>query len=791
MKISRNWLEDWVAVTLETEALAERLTLAGHEVDGIETLDLEGFQIAHIKTVEPHPNADKLKVCQVSIASSEPLQIVCGAPNARAGLRVVLAPVGVRMPDGQKIRRSKLRGVESQGMLCSVSELGLGDEHDGIMELPDDAPVGTALAEYLGLPDAVIEVDLTPNRGDCFSVLGIAREVAAFTGVALKDVPQTSPEAEVSDVWPVTVEATDACPRFVSRVVRGIDPSASSPVWMTERLRRAGLRAIHPVVDVTNYVMLELGQPLHGYDLDKLSGPIVVRAAKQSESCTLLDSKAVELAGDVTVISDDTGAIGMAGIMGGLSTSVSDATCNVLLEGAFWSPSAIAGRARRYGMHTDASLRFERGVDPALQARAVDRATELLLQIAGGQAGPVSEVSVPDRLQPKSDIELAWEKLNRVLGLEISSDKVGAILRSLGMNVSETDTGVRVRPPSYRFDMHIGEDLIEEIARVYGYDELPETTAIYQTELRAETELRESPDTLRHVLQARGYSEIISYSFVDPAMQTLLGGEAEELALSNPISSELSVMRRSLLPGLVSALKFNRARQRVRIRLYETGNCFQASASATLPVETPRIGGIALGSVQPEQWGEPARALDFFDIKSDIEALFAGRASELVWQAFSHPALHPGQSAEILLGGKSIGWAGALHPGVQKQLDLDDRVLCFEIDVNALLAAQLPKAAALSRFPVVRRDLSVLIDADIPAAELIETVRGAIPNMLREVRLFDVYDGKGIEPGRKSVALGLILQETSRTLTDEETDRAVHSATSALEQKLGAKLRDR
>ncbi|MEM7277880.1 MAG: phenylalanine--tRNA ligase subunit beta, partial [Pseudomonadota bacterium] len=651
---------------------------------------------------------------------------------------------------------------------------------------------GVTGANSLTEPDTVIDLDLTPNRGDCFSVLGIAREVAAFTQTQIQSPDLTAPAPELDEVYSVQVENSAACPRFASQLVRGINPNAVTPVWMTERLRRCGLRAIHPVVDITNYVMLELGQPLHAYDVDKLTGPIVVRNAAQDEPCVLLDERELKLDADVIAVTDSSGVIGMAGIMGGLSTSVTDDTCNVLFEGAFWSPDSIAGRARRYGMHTDASLRFERGVDPQQQARAVARAGQLLVSIAGGQLGPLSEVVTDEQLPSIPEIALPWAHLERVLGIALEQDAVIAMLESLGMQVAREKDGLRVVAPSHRFDMAIAEDLIEEVARIYGYDQIPEVTAIYQTPLRGETETLKAPNSLRAALVNRGYAEILTYSFVEPGLQQLLCGEGQELTLSNPISNDLSVMRRSLLPGLIGALRSNKARQRTRIRLFEMGNCFAPGDTENSTHEFGQIGGVAIGSLNTEQWAEKPRSIDFFDIKSDVEALFGPRAQALSWKAGAeHPALHPGQSAAIYLDDEQAGWAGALHPRVLKDADIDSRVFAFEIDLRIALQSQIHKAKTLSKFPAVRRDIAVLVDQQLPVTELLECVKGAVPELLRELNVFDIYQVKGIEPGRKSVALGLILQETSRTLTDEETDRALRQATDALAENFGAKLRDR
>ena len=799
MKISETWLRRWVDPDLSTDALVERLTLAGLEVDGAERFGagLEGVMVGEVLTVSAHPDADRLSVCRVTTGSGD-VQVVCGAPNVQAGMRSALALPGTVLPNGVKLRRTKLRGVESAGMLCSIAELGLGEESDGIMELPADASAGTPLGELLGLPDTVIDIDLTPNRGDCFSVLGVAREVATFTGAALADPAVVPVAAATDEAHPVRVPAPERCPRFIGRVVRGIDAGARTPLWMQERLRRSGVRAIHPVVDVTNYVLLEYGQPLHGYDLGLLQGPIQVRAGAREESLELLDGRTVEVDEDVLVIADDRGPIGLAGIMGGSSTAVGAGTVDVLLEGAFFAPEAIAGRARRYGLHTDASMRFERGVDPAGQRRAIERATALLTEIAGGTAGPITEAADESRLPARAAVTLRRERLARVLGVALHEDEVCRILERLGNEVRPSDEGWQVTPPTFRFDIAIEEDLIEEVARVHGYDEIPEIRTRGALGLPAVTETAVDRDRVRSAMVDRGYHEAITYSFVDPRRQAEIMGESGALALANPISSELSVMRSSLLPGLLEAVARNVSRQRERVRLFEIGVCFAGEEGAVL--ETRRLAAVACGPVLPEQWGAEERAGDFFDLKSDLEAALAltGQGAGVRTEPAAHPAMHPGQCAAVLRDGETLGHIGRLHPGLAARLDLPESVLLFELDFPAAFAAKVPASVPISRYPSVRRDIAVLVAEDVPVGALAESLAESLAEALgggggdsrREVRVFDVYRGKGIEEGLKSIALGLILQETSRTLTDEEADAAVRSAVQILERDFGARLRD-
>lgn len=791
MKFPASWLREWTDPDLAVEELAERLTLAGHEVKSIETEGetLEGVVVGEVLEFQQHPNADRLSLCRVTNGSEE-FQVVCGAPNLVTGMKSPLALPGVKLPNGVKLRRSKIRGVESNGMLCSARELGLGDDAAGIIHLPDDAPTGADLAGYLELPDRVLDIDLTPNRGDCFSILGMARDVSALTGAALKsaDVPPVPPA--IDDVHPVEIGDPRVCPRFAGRVVRSIDPDARTPAWMAERLRRGGLRPIHPVVDVTNYVMLELGQPLHAYDLDRLQGAIRPRFAKDGETVTLLDEREARLSADTIVISDDSGAIGLAGIMGGLSTAVTSATTSVFFEAAYWPPSLMAGRARSYNLHTDASLRFERGVDPAGQARAVERAAQLLLQIAGGTAGPVDDTAFPAEVPARSAVRLTGARLRIVLGTEIASPAVSDYLRGLGLAVEEAEGGWTVTPPSFRFDLCIEDDLVEEVARVHGYDRIPETTAIAALPLRPLTERRVDLDRVADTLVARDYQEVITWSFIDPAAHRRFGGDAPALELANPISSELSVMRASLWPGMLKVAAANLARQQARVRLFEVGKSYHGTLQA--PVEVMCVAAVAVGSASPEQWSEPARGVDFFDIKSDIEALLelTGGRAEFAFREAEHAALQPGQAAEILRDGTRVGVAGKLHPALAEALEIHEDVLLFELDAEQAFAADVPAASSVSKYPAIRRDIAVVVDENVTSAALVSTAIAAAPKIVRHALVFDVYRGPGIEAGLKSVALGLILQETSRTLTDADADSARDAAVRLLQQEFAAMVRD-
>jgi len=792
MKIVESWLREWVDPDLETAELAHELTMLGLEVDGItiEGTELDGVVVAEVVTVAKHPDADRLSVCEVSTGGKKTIEVVCGAPNVKQGMKSPLAVPGVTLPNGVELRQTEIRGVTSNGMLCSAIELGLGDESDGIIALPDDAPVGMKLTEFLQLPDTAINLDLTPNRGDCFSVLGIAREVAAKTGCELKSTDVVPVDSSIKDILPVEIPLPEGCPSFAGRLIRNIDPTAESPLWMVERLRRAGLRGISPVVDVTNYVMLELGQPLHAYDGGLVQGAIRPRLAKKGENVTLLDDTEVAINTDTLVIADDSGAIGLAGIMGGLSTAVTAGTKDVFFEAAFWPQDFMAGKARAYGMHTDASLRFERGVDPQGQARAVERATELLLQISGGEAGPIVHHVSQENLPVAKTIHLRRARVAHLLGVELDDQLVVGILRRLGLEISDADDGWDAIPPSYRFDLATEVDLIEEIVRIHGYDEVPEKTEIAKSPLQVVTESVVDFERVSDTLIARDFDEAISYAFIDSTADSAFSGRESKLALSNPISSEMSVMRSSLLPGLVSAVASNVSRQRERVRLFEIGKSFHGALAQH--TEVVRLAAVACGSALPEQWGSSAQGIDFFDIKSDVEAILelAGNEGDFEYVATTHPALQPGQTANVVRGETIIGVIGKLHPRVAKLFDLKRDAFVFELDAAKALASTAPIARPVSKFPAIRRDIAVIVNDKISADELVKTAASAAPDLITDVRIFDIYKGPGIEAGLKSVAIGLILQETSRTLTDDDADAAQAAAVQKLRDKFDAELRD-
>ena len=788
MKFSENWLRQHVDVDATREQLAATLTAIGLEVEEITSLgeSLDGVVVARIVECAKHPEADRLQVCQVDIGG-ERLQIVCGAPNARPGLVAPLATIGARVGE-LTIKATKLRGVDSNGMLCSARELGLDTDASGLLELPDDAPVGTPLAEYLDLPDASFELKLTPNRADCFGVRGIAFDVAAACGSEVVPFDATPMPALTDAALAVDLQAGAKVPRFVGRVIEGVHAATPTPVWMAERLRRSGIRPISLLVDVTQYVMLELGQPMHAFDRDSLRGGIAVRAARAGETLKLLDGRTVTLDDGFLVVADETRAVALGGIMGGHDTRVSDATRNVFLEAAHWIPSAIIGRGRKLGLHTDASHRFERGVDPELPRQAIEVATRLIVEIAGGAPGPVTEAVLPEHLSPRKPILLRPARLARVLGIVVADAEVERILRALGLAVQSVDAGWEVTPPARRFDLEIEEDLIEEIARIHGYDAIPATLPAGASPLVVASETRVEEASVRRQLAARDYLEAINFAFVDQALLEKWNATTGLVPLANPLSAELAVMRPCLLPGLVDALARNTARQQARVRLFELGNVF-AEGQGGAPRESLRIAAVACGDAAPEQWGVAARPVDFHDLKGDLDSLAALAGASLEYRP-SRPAWgHPGRSAEVLRDGMSLGWIGQLHPRLQRALDLDADVVAFELDLVPLLARAVPRAGALSRYPSVRRDLAFIVPENVTWAAVSASVRAAAGPSLRDLVLFDRYAGKGVETGCKSLAMGLILQDDSRTLTDRDVDAVVAGVVAALQGEHGAVIR--
>jgi phenylalanyl-tRNA synthetase beta chain len=791
MKFSENWLRELVDIKADRAALAHALTMAGLEVEELTVLGegLAGVVVAEIVATEKHPEADRLQVCKVNAGQGDLLQIVCGAPNARVGIKVPLAMVGASLPGGMVIKAAKLRGVESFGMLCSAKELGVDADASGLLELPLDAPVGQSLAEYLGLPDASIELKLTPNRPDCLGLVGLAHDVAALFGSAVKVPVQAAALVSTQAQRGIRLQAGKDAPRYLGRIVEGIDPAARTPLWLTERLRRSGLRPISAVVDITNYVMLELGQPLHAFDNDTLQGDIVVRHAGAGETLKLLDGSEAKFDEGFVLIADGHKALAVAGVMGGFDSRVTDATRNIFLEAAHFAPAAIMGRARKLGMHTDASHRFERGVDPELPRRALERATELLLSIAGGNAGPVLVAENLADLPAPAAVKLRRARLKRVLGVDVADAEVARIFTALGMQVESHADGWQITAPSSRFDIEREEDLIEEVARIFGYDNIPTLTPTGALTLTIEPEARINELALREQLAARGYYEAVNLSFVAADLLTRWNFIDRLVPLANPLSADLAVMRPSLLPGLIEALRHNRARQQERVRLFEVARVF---AAGDPPVETPSLAIVASGNAHAEQWGEPSRALDFHDLKGDFDALIAWGGEPQRWSVHSDGLpgwLHPGRGARVARDGETVGYLGALHPQLAKALDLGADVHVLELALEPLLARRLPKAQAVPRFPMVRRDIAVDLPEEVSWSQVEQTVRNSLGERLKELQLFDRYSGKGVEAGRKSLAMGLILQDASRTLTDDDADRCVQEAIAALEHTCKAKLR--
>lgn len=790
MKFSENWLREWVNPKISTAELVSQLTMAGLEVDSVESAAsvFSGVVVGEVLSVEKHPDADKLNVCQVN-NGKENLQVVCGAPNVAVGQKVAFALVGAKLGADFKIKQAKLRGVESNGMLCSGEELGLAEKSEGIMVLPTEAQAGQDFREYLQLDDALIDVDLTPNRGDCLSIQGLAREVAVLNKAKNNPPKITEIPATIKDTFPVELLSPDDCPRYLGRIIRNVDINASSPMWLQEKLRRSGIRSIDPAVDVTNFVLLELGQPMHAFDLDVLKGGILVRRAHKSEKLLLLDGREIEISEDTLLIADHEKALALAGVMGGEHSGISNKTQNLFLESAFFNPLVIAGKARAYGMHTDASHRFERGVDYELPLRAIERATELLLSIVGGEAGPV--VATDATLPVSKEVGLRAAKVKSLLGLEIPPAEIEDILQRLGFELLNKDADSWLfKIPSWRFDIDIEADLIEELARIYGYDKLPTSKASTGGNLKSASEAKIGLKQLRRRLNSIGYQEVISYSFVEPVLENKLSLEQSQvLTLANPISSDMSVMRRNLWSGLLQTLKHNQNRQQDRVRIFESGLVFSKVEEEIR--QEAMLGGLLWGPHLPEQWTESSRNSDFYDIKGDVESLIAmsNDGAAFSFEAAEHPALQTGQSARIIRNQHAIGWLGALHPVTQKELDIPGKVYLFELNIKDLTKAKLTTVTALSKYPTVRRDLALVLDEGLVYADLEQLIRQQAGEKLDEIVLFDVYKGENIAAGKKSLALGLTFRDPSRTLNDDEINEIINKCIKALEAQFNAELR--
>ena len=791
MRFSEKWLREWVNPSLSTDELVAQVTMAGLEVDGVEPAagEFSGVVVAEIVSAEPHPDASKLQLCNVDAGEAEPLQIVCGAANARVGIKVPCAKIGAVLPGDFKIKRAKLRGVESFGMLCAMQELGLEENSDGLMELPLDAPVGADIREYLALNDQIIEVDLTPNRGDCLGIAGLAREVgvlnkAEVTAVSCGEVTQS-----ITDTFPVEIQAKQQCPRYMGRIIKGVDLSKPTPIWMVERLRRSGIRSIDPVVDVTNYVLLELGQPMHAFDLNRLQGGICVRLADAGEKLTLLDGQEIELTNDSLVIADKEKPLALAGVMGGEHSGVNADTQDLFLESAFFDPIAIAGKARSYGLHTDSSHRFERGVDFELQRNAMERATALLVDIVGGDVGPIIEELSTEQLPHLPSIQLRRDRINRVLGCDIPDMEVEDIMGRLGMDIVSTESGWHIVPPSYRFDIRIEVDLIEELGRIWGYNNLPTSLPVLEAFAPKREESHVSVSSLKQVLVDRDYQEVITYSFVDKKYIELLTPAQQSVSLANPISSDMSEMRTTLWAGLLKTLSHNINRQQHRVRLFETGLAFLPGSELQ---QENRMAGLIYGGSSEESWFGKTQPVDFYDLKGDVEALLqlTGGGEKYEFEAAQHEAMHPGQCAAIKSGNKIVGFVGSLHPSVQKTLDIPQKVFLFELVLSEIQRRSLPQFKELSKYPEVRRDFAVIVDDKISSQAILKNVRDSAGSLLTDLVLFDVYQGDNLEAGKKSIAFGITLQDPNRTLQDEDVNPLVEKMISSLKETFNVTLRE-
>ncbi|MFW8589794.1 phenylalanine--tRNA ligase subunit beta [Glaciecola sp. 2405UD65-10] len=799
MKFSESWLREWVNPSVDTNELSEQLSMAGLEVDGIESVagDFSGVLIGEVVECGPHPDADKLQVTKVNVGGEELLDIVCGAPNCRKGLKVAVAVVGAVLPGNFKIKKAKLRGQPSHGMLCSFSELGMGDDHSGILELPADSPIGQDIIEYLDLNDKVIEIDLTPNRADCLGIKGVAREVGVLnqSDVSNLSIADVSVESDASRA--ITLQNSEACPRYLGRVIENVDLSAKSPLWMQEKLRRSGIRSIDAVVDVTNYVLLELGHPMHAFDNDKLKGDITVRFAQDKESLVLLDGNKIEVNSDTLVIADAEKALALAGIFGGEESGVTAQSNNIFLESAFFSPDAILGKGRQYGLHTDASHRYERGVDPELQLQAMERASQLLLDIVGGKAGPIITAEESASLPVRNKITLRSTRLERVLGISFDTDRVTDILNRLGMQVELIAQGSTfnwvVQAPSYRFDIAIEEDLIEEVARVFGYNNIPNQAPLASLAMTSRTERKISLNNVKHLLCHRGLTEAITYSFVDPKKQALLFPEAKTLVLPHPISADMSEMRVSLLPGLLQALSYNLKRQQNNLSLFESGLVFSADESAENGVnQTSKLAGVFSGNTSNEHWAIANKSVDFFDAKAVVEEILQQSAglNDATYESAQHTAFHPGQCAAIYVDGDLVGYLGAIHPQFEKKLGLNGRTFAFELDWSKIEQRNLPSALAISKFPAIRRDLAMTVSDQVETGKLLKSIEKIGISDLVSLNLFDVYTGDGINEGEKSLALSIWLQSVEKTLEDEEIQNTVDKVVRHLRDNFSAALRD-
>ncbi len=793
MKFSESWLRTLVNPKLTSEELSHLLTMAGLEVEELDPVApaFDSVVVAHVLEVVKHPDADRLNVCQVDTGSGTPTTIVCGAPNVAVGLKVPCALPGAKLPGDFTIKIAKVRGIESSGMLCSAKELGIAEEASGLLILPADAPVGQSIRQYLELDDNVFEIKLTPNRADCLSLQGIAREVGAITGAATSLPQVAAVPASIADTRAVVLDAPAACPLYYGRIVKNVNAKAPTPEWMKRRLERSGIRAISALVDITNYVMLELGQPLHAFDNTRLEGAVHARMAKPEEKLLLLNEQTIAVDGDVLMIADDVKPLAMAGIMGGEESGITLDTTELFLESAFFAPKAIAGRARRYGFASDASHRFERGVDFGGTRAAIERATQLILEICGGQAGPVVEAKA--ELPARAPVRLRTARAEKVLGLALGAERIAGLFKGLDLSFVQQGEDFLVTPPSWRFDMEIEEDLIEEIARLYGYDNIPSPAPCGRMEMMLQPEAQRPAYRVRQMLADRGYQEVVNYAFVEEAWEADFAGktaEADLIRLANPIASQMAVMRSNLFGGLISNLVTNLKRKQTRVRLFEVGRSFHRDAAAQ-PVagfsQPWKLAGLAFGGALPESWGSGSRKVDFYDVKGDIEALLA--PAVLRFEKLNHPALHPGRAARLLLDGQEIGCIGELHPEWAQKYDLPQAPILFELDFSAVKSVRVPSYAEVSKFPPVVRDLAIVVDQNVALQTLLDGLKGQVSALVQDIQLFDVYVGKGVPENKKSLAFRIVMQDTQRTLQDSEVDAAMQQLVSCFEQAFGAQLR--
>ncbi len=791
MRLSELWLREWVNPELSREDLCENLTMAGLEIEAVLPVaeKFSGVVIAEVVRVEKHPEADRLQVCEVNTGGPESLTIVCGAKNVKAGMKTAAALDGALLANKMKIKASKLRGVLSHGMLCSATELGLAEDSEGLIILPVDAPIGKDLWDYLDLTDHIIEVSITPNRGDCLSILGLAQDVSAITRTEARIPTISAIDATISDVLSVSLEVPEQCPHYVGRVIRNVIADAATPIWMQERLRRAGLRCITPIVDVMNYVMLELGQPMHAFDLEKISGGIEVRMAKEDESLELLDGQTVKLDSKTVVIADKKNPLAIAGVMGGMESGVTLLTKDIFLESAFFQPVCISQMSRQYKLNSDSSYRFERGVDPELQVRAIERATQLILAIAGGQPGPIIEVADKQYIPQKKEITLRSKRISQLLGFTINNSEIESILKLLGFSTEKNHEGWTVIVPARRFDITAEIDLIEELVRIYGYDKVAPSSSISAMQMNPCSEKKIHLSTLRHALCDMGYQEIVAYSFIDKKIQKLFDPDLAPKELLNPITAEMSVMRTSLWPGLINTLLYNQNRQQNRARIFETGLRYIVTNESLAQQHV--LSGLVSGSVFPEQWGVVSRDADFFDVKGDVERILklSFDQDSFEFKIGSHPALHPSQTADIFRHGEHVGTLGVLHPSMAQTLGVSGKVILFEILTDKLECAKLPQFKEISKFPEIRRDIAILVNQAVPASLIQDTITCVAGELLQAVNIFDIYQGKGITEGHKSVALSLTLQHSSRTLVDEEVAALMERVIVTLKETFAAELR--